>query len=90
MYGFIDGLIIFKQEARIGNPSDKTLRDLLSMRTQELVINDAVVQQAEADAPTAQINSPARIFILISLRTTRLPFWVEKCLLRLRICKYMG
>ncbi len=34
-----------------GNPSDKTLRDLLSMRTQELVINDAVVQQAEADAP---------------------------------------
>ena len=34
-----------------GNPSDMTLRDLLSMRSTELAINDVVVQQAEADAP---------------------------------------
>jgi hypothetical protein len=34
-----------------GNPSDQTLRELLSMRTKELEINDAVIQQAEADAP---------------------------------------
>ncbi len=36
-----------------GNPSDSTLRDLLSMRSKELEINDAVVQQAEADAPSS-------------------------------------
>lgn len=34
-----------------GNPSDTTLRELLSMRSKELEINDAVIQQAEADSP---------------------------------------
>lgn len=34
-----------------GNPSDQTLRELLSMRTKELEINDSIIQQAEADSP---------------------------------------
>jgi len=33
-----------------GDPSDKTLRELLSTHNKELEINDAVLQQAEADA----------------------------------------
>jgi hypothetical protein len=34
-----------------GNPIDKTLREILSTRGKELEINDAVILQAEADAP---------------------------------------
>ena len=34
-----------------GDPSDMTLRDLLSTHARELEMNDAVIQQAEADAP---------------------------------------
>jgi hypothetical protein len=46
---------IFDQSAKDANgdadPSGKTLRDLLSMHGKELAINDAIVQQAEIDAP---------------------------------------
>jgi hypothetical protein len=34
-----------------GDPSNKTLREILSTRSRELEINDAVIMQAEADAP---------------------------------------
>jgi hypothetical protein len=34
-----------------GDPTDKTLRDILSTHARELEINDAVILQAEADAP---------------------------------------
>ena len=34
-----------------GDPSDMTLRELLSTRTKELEINDSILNQAEADAP---------------------------------------
>lgn len=34
-----------------GNPTDQSLRDILSTHAKELEINDAIVQQAEADAP---------------------------------------
>ena len=34
-----------------GDPSDMTLRELLSTRVQELQINDSILNQAEADAP---------------------------------------
>lgn len=34
-----------------GDPTNNTLRDLLSLHNKELEINDRVVQQAEADAP---------------------------------------
>jgi hypothetical protein len=34
-----------------GNPSDTTLRDLISTHSKELQINDQVIAQAEADAP---------------------------------------
>jgi len=46
---------IFNQPAKDANgdpdPSGKSLRDLLSMHSTELSINDAIVAQAEADAP---------------------------------------
>jgi hypothetical protein len=46
---------IFDQPAKDANgdadASGKTLRDLLSMHGKELAINDAIVQQAEIDAP---------------------------------------
>ena len=46
---------IFNQPAKDANgdpdPAGKTLRDLLSMHSTELAINDAIVAQAEADAP---------------------------------------
>jgi hypothetical protein len=46
---------IFDQPAKDANgdadPQGKTLRDLLSMHGKELAINDAIVQQAEIDAP---------------------------------------
>ena len=46
---------IFNQPAKDANgdpdPQGRTLRDLLSMHNKELEINDAVVAQAEADAP---------------------------------------
>ena len=46
---------IFDQPAKDANgdadPQGKTLRDLLSMHSKELAINDAIVQQAEIDAP---------------------------------------
>lgn len=34
-----------------GDPTDKTLREILSTRAKELEINDAVILQAEADSP---------------------------------------
>ena len=34
-----------------GDPTNQTLRDILSTKTKELEINDAILSQAEADAP---------------------------------------
>jgi hypothetical protein len=36
-----------------GNPSDQTLRELLSTKSRELEINNAILDQAEADAPAS-------------------------------------
>ena len=44
---------IFNQPAKDanGDPTNNTLRDLISMHNTELQINDAIVQQSEIDAP---------------------------------------
>jgi len=51
-----------------GNPSDMSLRDLLSMRSTELQINDTVIQQAEADAPKSGYET--RQFYTLAVDTT--------------------
>jgi hypothetical protein len=48
-----------------GDPSDQTLRDILSTNSQELQINDAILNQAEADA--AQNGFETRQFYTLAV-----------------------